>query len=129
MTTRKIQSIIENFVSELSAALVEASHSAIADALGAGKGVRASVVSGGRALKAPKAVKRGKGAKRSPEELTTLTQSLLTFVKRNPGQRIEQIGAAIGSSTKDLALPAKKLIAEKKLGTKGQKRATTYFSK
>ena len=67
--------------------------------------------------------------KRSPDELAKLTQSLFTHVKRNPGQRIEQIGQALGVSTKELALPAKKLIGEKKLGTKGQKRATTYFPK
>jgi hypothetical protein len=129
MTTPKIQSIIENFVSELSAALVEASHAAIADALGAKTSVRSAVAGASKPAKAPKAARRAKGAKRSPEELTALTQSLLTFVKRHPGQRIEQIAAAIDASTKDLALPAKKLIGEKKLSTKGQKRATTYFPK
>ncbi len=70
-----------------------------------------------------------KGGKRSAEELTKLTTSLLTYVKRNPGKRIEQIGAALDLATKELALPAKKLIAEKKLSTKGQKRATVYFAK
>ncbi|HEY4103062.1 MAG TPA: DNA-binding protein [Polyangiaceae bacterium] len=129
MTTPKIQSIIENFVSELSVALVEASHAAIADALGAGTSVRAVSAGGSKSSKAPKSARRAKGAKRSPEELTALTQSLLAFVKRHPGQRIEQIAGSIGASTKDLALPAKKLIGEKKLSTKGQKRATTYFPK
>jgi hypothetical protein len=131
MTTPKIQSIIENFVAELSAALAEATHGAISDVLGGGK-AHAATSAGkgkGRAPKAAKAPKRAKGGKRSPEELAELTQSLLTHVKRNPGSRIEHIGAALGISTKELALPAKKLIAEKKLSTKGQKRATTYFAK
>jgi hypothetical protein len=131
MTTPKIQSIIENFVAELSAALSEATHSAISDVLGGGKAsVAASASTGkGRAPKAAKAPKRAKGGKRSPEELAQLTQALLTHVKRNPGSRIEHIGAALGLPTKELALPAKKLIAEKKLSTKGQKRATAYFAK
>ncbi len=131
MTTPKIQAIIENFVSELSAALAEASHSAIASALGGGQPVMSSsskARSSGPA-KVAKVAKRAKGAKRTADELDQLTQSLLGHVKRHPGLRIEQIGEALGLTTKDLALPAKKLIAEKKLSTKGQKRATTYFPK
>lgn len=129
MTTPKIQAIIENFVSELSAALAEASHSAIASALGGGQPVSTSKARGPKPAKATKAAKRAKGAKRTADELNELTQSLLTHVKRHPGLRIEQIGAALQLTTKDLALPAKKLIGEKKLSTKGQKRATTYFAK
>lgn len=72
---------------------------------------------------------RKKGAKRTPEELEGLVSSLLAYVKKNPGERIEQIGAGLGLGTKDLALPAKKLIADKQIRTKGQKRATTYFAK
>jgi hypothetical protein len=127
MTTPKIQAIIENFVSELSAALADAGRSAIAEALGERQAPRAA--NGRGQAKVARAAKRAKGGKRSADELASLTQSLLAFVKRNPGLRIEQIGAAIGHSTKDLALPAKKLIAEKELKTKGQKRATTYFAR
>jgi hypothetical protein len=77
----------------------------------------------------PATSRRRKGGKRTPEELDALVKSLLTHVRKNPGQRIEQIGAALGTSTKELALPAKKLIAEKQLKTQGQKRATKYFAK
>ncbi len=76
---------------------------------------------------APRA--RRKGEKRAPDQLAALVKQLLSYVAKNPGQRIEQIGKAIGTPTKELALPAKKLIGEKKLTTKGQKRATTYFAK
>jgi len=132
MTTPKIQAIIENFVSELSAALAEASHSAIAMALGGGQPVSTGKARGpkpAKAAKPGKPAKRAKGAKRTADELNELTQSLLNHVKRHPGLRIEQIGEALSLTTKDLALPAKKLIGEKKLSTKGQKRATTYFAK
>ena len=126
MTTPKFQSIIQNFVAELSAELDATSHTAISAALGGASESSASVATRGRPVQSGR---RAKGGKRSPEELTQLTQSLVAYVKRHPGQRIEQIGKALGTSTKELALPAKKLIGEKRLATKGQKRATTYFSK
>jgi len=58
-----------------------------------------------------------------------LIKKLHGYIAKNPGQRIEQIAASLDISTKELNLPAKKLISEKKLSTKGQKRATTYFAK
>jgi len=129
MTTPKIQAIIENFVTELSAALAEASHSAIASALGGGQPAAVGRARAGKVAKATKPAKRAKGGKRTAEELDQLTSALLAHVKRHPGLRIEQIGQALELTTKDLALPAKKLIAEKKISTKGQRRATTYFPK
>ena len=51
-----------------------------------------------------------------------------TFVKKNPGLRIEQINKQLGTTTKDLALPIRKLIAEGAIKAKGQKRSTTYFA-
>ena len=52
-----------------------------------------------------------------------------SLVSENPGQRIEQVGTALGVATKELTLPVRKLVSEKKLSTKCQKRATTYFAK
>ena len=70
---------------------------------------------------------RPKGTKRDPVAIARLTETLGTFIKKNPGQRIEQIGKALGIATKELVLPVKKLLAAKKISTKGQKRSTTYF--
>jgi len=70
---------------------------------------------------------RTKGAKRDPQLLQALTEQLGTFIKNNPGQRIEQIAKALGAPTKDLVLPVRKLIAAKQISTKGQKRSTKYF--
>jgi hypothetical protein len=69
----------------------------------------------------------GRGAKRSPEDLEALSQKFATFVKTNPGLRIEQINKELGTTTKDLALPIRKLIAEGMVAAKGKKRSTTYF--
>ena len=70
---------------------------------------------------------RPKGAKRSPEQLARVQGNLLAHIKANPGHRIEEIANDLKAQTKDLALPAKKLIALKKIKTKGQKRSTTYW--
>ena len=69
----------------------------------------------------------GRGAKRSQEDLEALSERFASFVKANPGLRIEQINKQLGTTTKDLALPIRKLISEGLIGVKGQKRSTTYF--
>ena len=82
---------------------------------------------------APPAVARagrprgGRGAKRSPADLEALSEKFAAFVKANPGLRIEQINKELGTTTKDLALPIRKLVADKVISAKGQKRSTTYF--
>jgi hypothetical protein len=81
----------------------------------------------GAIAKAPRGGARAKGAKRSPDELEKLTGQLLTYIKGNAGQRIEQIADGMGTSTKELNLPAKKLLSTKAIKTKGHKRATQYF--
>jgi hypothetical protein len=70
----------------------------------------------------------GRSGKRTPEDLEALSQRFGAFVKANPGLRIEQINKQLGTTTKDLALPIRKLISEGALSTKGQKRSTTYFA-
>jgi len=70
----------------------------------------------------------GRGAKRSAADLEALSEQFASFVKSNPGLRIEQINKELGTTTKDLALPIRKLIAEGIVSAKGQKRSTTYFA-
>ena len=69
----------------------------------------------------------GRGAKRSAADLEQLSEQFASFVKAHPGLRIEQINKELGTTTKDLALPIRKLIADGKISAKGQKRSTTYF--
>ena len=69
----------------------------------------------------------GRGVKRAPEDIEAMGQRFVAFVKANPGLRIEQINKELGTTTKDLALPIRKLEAEGVITTKGQRRATQYF--
>jgi hypothetical protein len=126
--TPEIQALVESFVAQLTEAIQQQTLATIHDALG-GPAAPAKARSGRASKRAPSArAGRAKGAKRSPEELEQLTAQLAKYVKGNPGQGIEAIAAGMGVSTKELALPAKKLLADKVLKTKGQKRATKYFS-
>ena len=69
----------------------------------------------------------GRGAKRTSADLEALSDKFASFVKANPGLRIEQINKQLGTTTKDLALPIRKLISDGVVNAKGQKRSTTYF--
>ncbi|HEX2687404.1 MAG TPA: hypothetical protein VHN14_12345 [Kofleriaceae bacterium] len=69
----------------------------------------------------------GRGAKRTAEDLEALSTKFVSFVKAHPGLRIEQINKELGTTTKDLALPIRKLVSDGVISAKGQKRSTTYF--
>lgn len=71
---------------------------------------------------------RGRAAKRQPAELQKVAQLLLRFVRQHPGLRVEQINTRLRTTTKDLALPIRKLLAEGSLLTEGQARSTKYFA-
>ncbi len=53
--------------------------------------------------------------------------ALLAFVRSNPGQRGEHIAAALATDTKALRGPMKRLIEERKVRTKGERRGMQYF--
>ena len=72
---------------------------------------------------------QGRGAaKRTAADLELLSEKFTSFVHANPGLRIEQINKALGTTTRALALPIRKLIADRLISAKGHKRSTTYFT-
>ena len=112
--------VVQGFVAQIT----ELARRAAVDTLQAALGGKARVGRGGAvAVGRP----RGRGAKRTSDELDQLAEAFVSFVRNNPGLRIEQINKQLGSSTKDLALPIRKLIADGTVNTKGKKRSTTYF--
>lgn len=130
MNQGSIQKLVNNFVEQLEGLWRQE----IVAALGGGKtsiskpkngnssggsnGSSVSGVSGGN----------GHGVKRTAEDLDQLAAQFVDFVKANPGLRIEQINKQLGSTTKALALPIRKLLAEGRIKANGQKRSTTYFA-
>jgi hypothetical protein len=129
----RIRSRVEAFAEELSALIRDSAMETVRDALGGGGSAPRRGARGGRAAASSAPLRGGnrreKGQKRDPQEIERLTSRLLDFIKNNAGQRIEQIAGGMGTVTKELNLPVKKLIAQKALKTKGQKRATQYFAR
>jgi hypothetical protein len=115
-----IQRLVDDFVAQVTELARRAAMDTLENALG--RGGRGGAVGGLRLGRG-----RGRGAKRTGEELDKLSDEFLAYVTKNPGLRIEQINKQLGTSTKDLALPIRKMIADGTLKVKGKKRSTAYF--
>jgi hypothetical protein len=76
--------------------------------------------------RSPRRTAARSGGKRSQDALESLQQRLVAYVKDHAGERVEQINAGLGTTTKDLALPIRKLVASGVLATQGIRRATRY---
>ncbi len=114
-----IQRLVDGFVAQLTELARRAAVEGLEQALSRGSARGGASVRLGRG--------RGRGAKRTANELEKMQDDFLAFVNKNPGLRIEQINKQLGTTTKDLALPIRKLIADGSLKAKGKKRSTTYF--
>jgi len=128
-----LQTLMNQSVQDFVAQVTDLARRAALDTLGAAFATRPTGGTGTttvRSIAAPSAVsapRAGRGAKRAPEDIEELAKKFVTFVKSNPGLRIEQINKELGTTTKDLALPIRKLEADGMISTKGQRRATQYF--
>ncbi len=65
--------------------------------------------------------------RRSGGELEGLRRRILEEVGANPGCRIGSLASALDMDSKALALPVRRLVQDKLLRTKGQRRATAYY--
>jgi hypothetical protein len=122
---RQINDRVAAFVADVTEIARQAAMETLSQALHNGGGVsaRGSVSPYAQGAAAP----RIRGGKRTPQELEQTASALFAHIEAHPGQRMEEIARALGSTTRDLALPVKKLLAERRIRTEGQKRATKYF--
>lgn len=124
-TSSKITETLARFAAEIETVVRDELTANVLGALSREALIFGAAVANSRAAREP----TRKGAKRPPEEIEQLTGKLLAYITKHPGERIEQIGVGMCVPTKELLLPAKKLIAAGKIRTKGQKRATSYSAK
>ncbi len=118
---KKIEKRVDEFVTDIEALIKEAALESVTNALGGREAPAA------RASRAPSNKGKPTGSKRTASEIDSLRAEITGFVQANPGRGAEQISNALSTTTKELALPMRKLVAEGRLSTKGQKRATKYF--
>jgi len=120
---------VQGFVAQITELARRAALDTLESAFGgrAGRGGGAAVVAsvGAGSVGRPRG---GRGAKRTAADLEALSSKFASYVKAHPGLRIEQINKELGTTTKDLALPIRKLISEGMIKAKGKKRSTTYFA-
>lgn len=121
-TRSSITSLLESFAEQIEALVRQQALDRVTSALG---GVGTSSPARGRRGR-PKGSKTARGGKRSSAGVDAMSERLLAHVKKHPGQRGDQIAKAMRSDVKTIRLPMKKLIAARKVKTKGQRRGMTY---
>jgi predicted HTH transcriptional regulator len=128
----KVESLVQEFVANLRQAIAEDAAEMFRLAAGGAAPRKPGPKPKGIAVSAstPKAnAPKRKGGKRTSEEIEAQAATVLSYIKKNPQHGAEQIGAALGMTTSELALPIKSLLAKKSLKTVGQKRGTKYSVK
>jgi hypothetical protein len=125
-----IRSKIDSFLEDLSALVKQTALESVQEALGngaaparRGPGRPKMKVKFGRPAKSAM-----KGGKRSSEDVAAMADKIASFVRSNPGSRLEAIAAGLRTNSKELKLPVIKLLSSKTLTKKGQKRGTMYFA-
>ncbi len=82
-----------------------------------------------KAKPAKEAATSKRSGRRSVKELDNAAERVHRFLKREGrGMRIEEINKALGTNTRELMRPIKKLLADKKIERRGERRSTTYFA-
>ena len=128
----EIDALVASFASDLSLMVRRMALEQVMQALGgdapapARRGPGRPKGSSNAAPAAPKAKRGGKRIRRSAQDLAGMSDALLAHVKANPGQRGEQIAAALKTDVGTMRKPMKLLIAKKLVKTHGQRRGMTY---
>ena len=131
---RQIRARIDSFLAEMSGLVKLSALDAVRTALGQGAPPRRGPdrprkVSFQVGKRPGRIASRGLSGKRTSAQVDATAARLLTEIRSKPGRRLEEIGAALKTPTSNLKLPIAKLMAARKLKTKGQKRGTKYFVK
>ena len=123
-----VEQRVRAFVDELSGELAVLVRKAAADVLLVGGSASGRAAGAPRRASAASAGARSNGRiRRSSDQLEQTAQHLQSYIAKNPGQRMEQIGDALGSTTRELRRPLQQLIDAGAVRREGEKRASRYY--
>ncbi len=116
---RELQALVDRFVEDLRELATRIAIDQIENAFGtsAAKPLKAAPVRAGK--------KRGR---RGAQELDELRERLFRVIADNPGRRTEELNAALGTTTSQIASLLKGLVADRRVRTEGARRGMRYFA-
>ena len=117
----RIRAQVDNFTNNLTDLIQRAALESVNQALKSELKIKSNGHSNGNG--------RIRGEKRTQEQIAATAEKALAFIAKNPGSTMEQIRHSLGETITDMNLPIKKLLADKRVSKKGQKRGTRYTAK
>jgi hypothetical protein len=126
----QLTELADSFTNAVLSAIRSASlEELLAESGGARRGPSRSAGPARPAVRAGRASSSGRLPRRSAEDIAQVLDSVVSLVKRHKeGLRAEQIREELGLQAKELPRVLKEGLSSRKLKSKGQKRATTYFT-
>ena len=118
---KEIQALVDNFVADLGQLAKRVAIEQIKVAFGVGA----------RFVGPPPAVVQAAvpvRARRGQREIEALRGKVLAAISERPGRRAEEINAALGTKTAQIAQLLRKLVADEVVRTEGARRGTRYFA-
>jgi hypothetical protein len=91
-------------------------------------GAAAKPSAGATAKLAAPAPARKRRVRRGQREIEALRGNLLAAVAEQPGRRTEDLNAALGTRTTQIAPVLRRLVADNQVRTEGARRGTRYFA-
>jgi len=133
---REIQALVDNFIADLSDLAKRIAIEQLRAAFGVGAKLAGTklpplpmptpAASPARASRGRRG-QRGQRGRRGSDEINALRGKLLAVITENPGRRAEDISAALGTKTAEIAPPLRRMVAERVVRTEGARRGTRYF--
>jgi hypothetical protein len=126
----QLRALAQSFADNVLAAIRTASLDDLTGTPGGGGGRRPAPTSrGGTTAGSPKTTKKGRLARRSPEDIEKTLGLVVAAIKgtKGKGMRSEEIRKFLKLDVREVPRVLKHGLETKKLKSKGQKRATTYF--
>lgn len=117
--TLELRALVDAFREGVAAAVRKAAMAAMSDALG--DRVEATSTPVGRPSRSARLLRR------SESDIDAVKSRLLAAIGSKPGMRSEGLRARLKLERRELVLPLRKLVTERKVVMQGAKRAARYF--